>query len=140
MIDLYYAPTPNGWKISIMIEELGVPYTIVPVNIRAGDQFKPDFLAISPNNRIPAIVDRSPPDGGEPFSAFDPFDRQIREGAVRRGSTKEYVRAGREGDGGTEMRRPSFRDAPLSAGPESITTSGSMDSGLSLRAPRNDES
>ena len=71
MIDLYYAPTPNGWKISIMLEELGVPYTVVPVNIRAGDQFKPDFLAISPNNRIPAIVDRSPPDGGEPFSAFE---------------------------------------------------------------------
>ncbi len=45
MIDLYYAPTPNGWKISIMLEELGVPYTVIPVNIRAGDQFKPDFLA-----------------------------------------------------------------------------------------------
>jgi len=67
MIDLYYAPTPNGWKISIMLEELGVPYTVVPVNIRAGDQFKPDFLAISPNNRIPAIVDHAPADGGEPF-------------------------------------------------------------------------
>ena len=79
MIDLYYAPTPNGWKISIMLEELGVPYTVVPVNIRAGDQFKPDFLPISPNNRIPAIVDHAPADGGEPFSAFDPFDRQIRE-------------------------------------------------------------
>ena len=71
MIDLYYAPTPNGWKISIMLEELGVPYTIVPVNIRAGDQFKPDFLAISPNNRIPAIVDHAPADGGEPFSVFE---------------------------------------------------------------------
>jgi GST-like protein len=57
MIDLYYAPTPNGWKISIMLEELGIPYNIIPVNIRAGDQFKPEFLAISPNNRIPAIVD-----------------------------------------------------------------------------------
>ena len=67
MIDLYYAPTPNGWKISIMLEELGVPYTVVPVNIRAGDQFKPDFLAISPNNRIPAIVDRSPSDGARRF-------------------------------------------------------------------------
>ncbi len=146
MIDLYYAPTPNGWKISIMLEELGVPYTIVPVNIRAGDQFKPDFLAISPNNRIPAIVDHAPAGGGEPFWVFDPFDRQIREGAVRRGSTKEYVRAGREGDGGAEMRSPSFPDvqlhivdAPLGAGPESITTIGSMDSGLALRAPRNDE-
>ncbi len=71
MIDLYYAPTPNGWKISIMLEELGLPYTVVPVNIRAGEQFKPEFLAISPNNRIPAIVDRAPADGGTPFSVFE---------------------------------------------------------------------
>src|SRR5450432_260878 len=71
MIDLYYAPTPNGWKISIMLEELGIPYTVVPVNIRAGEQFKPEFLAVSPNNRIPAIVDRAPVDGGEPFSVFE---------------------------------------------------------------------
>src|SRR5258705_5228736 len=77
MIDLYYAPTPNGWKISIMLEELGVPYTVVPVNIRAGGQFKPEFLAISPNNRIPAIVDHAPPDGGEPFSVFEPGDIRI---------------------------------------------------------------
>jgi GST-like protein len=71
MIDLYYAPTPNGWKISIMLEELGIPYTVKPVNIRAGDQFKPEFLAISPNNRIPAIVDHAPPDGGEPLPVFE---------------------------------------------------------------------
>src|SRR5258707_3459730 len=71
MIDLYYAPTPNGWKIAIMLEELGIPYNVIPVNIRAGDQFKPEFLAISPNNRIPAIVDHAPPDGGEPFSVFE---------------------------------------------------------------------
>ena len=71
MIDLYYAPTPNGWKISIMLEELGLPYTVIPVNIRAGEQFKPEFLAISPNNRIPAIVDHAPADGGEPFSVFE---------------------------------------------------------------------
>ena len=71
MIDLYYAPTPNGWKISIMLEELGIPYEVKPVNIRAGDQFKPEFLAISPNNRIPAIVDRAPPDGGEPLPVFE---------------------------------------------------------------------
>jgi GST-like protein len=71
MIDLYYAPTPNGWKISIMLEEIGLPYRVIPVNIRAGEQFKPDFLAISPNNRIPAIVDGAPPDGGEPFSVFE---------------------------------------------------------------------
>ena len=71
MIDLHYAPTPNGWKISIMLEELGLPYTVIPVNIRAGEQFKPEFLAISPNNRIPAIVDHAPADGGGPFSVFE---------------------------------------------------------------------
>src|SRR2546423_3106534 len=71
MIDLHYAPTPNGWKTSIMLEELGLPYKVVPVNIRAGEQFKPEFLAISPNNRIPAIVDHDPPDGGGPFSVFE---------------------------------------------------------------------
>ena len=71
MIDLHYAPTPNGWKISIMLEELGLPYQVIPVNIRAGEQFRPEFLAISPNNRIPAIVDRAPADGGEPFSVFE---------------------------------------------------------------------
>src|SRR5271168_4049544 len=71
MIDLYYAPTPNGWKISIMLEETGIPYTVKPVNIRAGEQFKPEFLAISPNNRIPAIVDHAPPDGGEPLPVFE---------------------------------------------------------------------
>jgi GSH-dependent disulfide-bond oxidoreductase len=57
MIDFYYWPTPNGWKISIMLEECGLPYRVIPVNISKGDQFKPAFLAISPNNRMPAIVD-----------------------------------------------------------------------------------
>ena len=71
MIDLHYAPTPNGWKISIMLEELGLPYNVIPVNIRAGDQFKPEFLAISPNNRIPAIVDQDPGDGGAPVPVFE---------------------------------------------------------------------
>src|SRR6195952_4549803 len=71
MIDLHYAPTPNGWKISIMLEELGLSYKIVPVNIPAGEQFRPEFLTISPNNRIPAIVDRAPADAGEPFSVFE---------------------------------------------------------------------
>jgi GST-like protein len=70
MIDLYYAPTPNGWKISIMLEELGLPYNVIPVNIRAGEQFKPEFLAISPNNRIPAIVDPDGP-GGKPYHLFE---------------------------------------------------------------------
>jgi GST-like protein len=57
MIDFYYWPTPNGWKVSIMLEECGLPYRVVPVNIGKGDQFKPEFVAISPNNRMPAIVD-----------------------------------------------------------------------------------
>ncbi len=71
MIDLHYAPTPNGWKISIMLEELGMPYNVIPVNIREGDQFKPEFLSISPNNRIPAIVDHAPADGGGPLAMFE---------------------------------------------------------------------
>ena len=71
MIDLYYWPTPNGWKISIMLEECGLPYKLVPVNIGAGDQFKPEFLAISPNNRMPAIVDSDPPGGGTPVAVFE---------------------------------------------------------------------
>ena len=63
-------PTPNGWKISIMLEECGLPYTVIPVNIAHGDQFKPEFLAISPNNRMPAIVDHDGP-GGRPISVFE---------------------------------------------------------------------
>jgi GSH-dependent disulfide-bond oxidoreductase len=71
MIDLYYAPTPNGWKISIMLEECGLDYTVKLVNIMAGEQFAPEFLAISPNNRIPAIVDHAPIGGGDPISVFE---------------------------------------------------------------------
>jgi len=71
MIDLYYWTTPNGHKITMFLEEVGLPYTIIPVNIGAGDQFKPDFLKIAPNNRIPAIIDREPVDGGEPISIFE---------------------------------------------------------------------
>jgi GST-like protein len=71
MIDLYYWPTPNGHKITIFLEESGRPYRIIPVNIGAGDQFKPEFLAISPNNRMPAIVDRAPADDGRPLSVFE---------------------------------------------------------------------
>lgn len=69
-IDLYYWPTPNGWKISIMLEECGLPYDVHLVNIGKGDQFKPEFLAISPNNRMPAIVDPEGP-GGKPISVFE---------------------------------------------------------------------
>jgi len=69
-IELHYWPTPNGWKISIMLEECGLPYKMIPVNIARGDQFKPAFLAISPNNRMPAIVDPQGP-GGKPISVFE---------------------------------------------------------------------
>ena len=71
MIELYYWTTPNGHKITIFLEETGLPYTIVPVKIGAGEQFKPEFLAISPNNRIPAIIDRDPKGGGAPISVFE---------------------------------------------------------------------
>ena len=71
MIDLYYWPTPNGWKLSIMLEECGLPYRLAPVNIGKGEQFTPEFLAISPNNRMPAIVDHAPAGGGAPISVFE---------------------------------------------------------------------
>ncbi|PZV06807.1 MAG: thiol:disulfide oxidoreductase [Leptolyngbya sp.] len=71
MIDLYYWTTPNGHKVTIFLEEADVDYTIKPINIGKGDQFNPDFLAIAPNNRIPAIVDHEPADGGEPLSLFE---------------------------------------------------------------------
>ena len=71
MIDLYYAPTPNGWKISIMLEECGMDYKVVFVNLGSGDQFKPDFLKISPNNRMPVIVDHENIVNGEPISVFE---------------------------------------------------------------------
>lgn len=69
MIELYYWPTPNAWKVSIMLEECGLDYEVVPVDIGRGDQFKPEFLAISPNNRIPALVDRDV--DGEPINLFE---------------------------------------------------------------------
>jgi GST-like protein len=71
MIDLYYWPTPNGHKITMFLEETGLPHRIVPVNIGAGAQFEPDFLAIAPNNRMPAILDTEPHGGGAPLSVFE---------------------------------------------------------------------
>lgn len=71
MIDLYYWTTPNGHKIPLFLEEAGLPYRIVPVNIGRGEQFEPEFLRLSPNNRIPAIVDHAPADGGEPVPVFE---------------------------------------------------------------------
>src|SRR6266702_7464299 len=70
-IELYYWPTPNGWKISIMLEECGLPYTVKPVNIGRGEQFSPAFLELSPNNRMPAVVDHDPPGGGDPVTIFE---------------------------------------------------------------------
>jgi GST-like protein len=71
MIDVHYWTTPNGHKITIFLEEAGLQYKIIPVNIGKGEQFQAEFLAISPNNRIPAIVDHDPPDGGKPISVFE---------------------------------------------------------------------
>src|SRR3984957_6023566 len=73
MIDFYYWPTPNGWKVSIMLEETGLPYTLCPINIGTGDQFKPGFLEISPNARMPAIVDHDTPDGPMPIFESGPI-------------------------------------------------------------------
>ena len=71
MIDLYYWTTPNGHKITLFLEETGLPYTVKPINIAKNEQFEPNFLVIAPNNRIPAIVDHEPSDGGEPISVFE---------------------------------------------------------------------
>jgi GSH-dependent disulfide-bond oxidoreductase len=71
MIDLYYWTTPNGHKVTIFLEETGLPYRIIPVNISIGDQFQEEFLKICPNNKIPAIVDHAPADGGEPLALFE---------------------------------------------------------------------
>ncbi|WP_058835828.1 glutathione binding-like protein [Luteimonas abyssi] len=71
MIDLHYWPTPNGHKITLFLEESGLDYTLHPVDIGKGAQFEPDFLAISPNNKMPAIVDRAPSDDGAPLSVFE---------------------------------------------------------------------
>jgi GST-like protein len=71
MIDLYYWPTPNGHKITMFLEETRLEYRVVPVDISRGEQFKPEFLAISPNNRMPAIIDHAPSDGGAPISVFE---------------------------------------------------------------------
>ncbi len=70
-IELLYWPTPNGWKISIALEEMGLPYRITPINIGRGEQFEPAFLAVSPNNRIPALIDHAPADGGAAISLFE---------------------------------------------------------------------
>jgi len=103
MIDLYYWPTPNGHKITMFLEEAGLEYQIVPVDIARGEQFKPDFLAISPNNRMPAIVDQAPLGGvqSQDLSLFPALSRWFAEIAARPGTVRAYTRA--EG----------FRSAPV---------------------------
>ena len=71
MIDLYYAPTPNGWKITIMLEEAGLPYKVIPMQLGRGDQHQPEYLKLNPNGRMPAIIDHAPIDGGEPITIFE---------------------------------------------------------------------
>ena len=71
MIDVHYWPTPNGWKVTILLEECGLPYNIVPVDIGGGAQFNAEFLKLSPNNRMPAIVDHDPIGGGDPLALFE---------------------------------------------------------------------
>lgn len=71
MIDLYYWTTPNGHKVTMFLEETGLPYRVIPINIGKGEQFQPDFLKVSPNNRIPALVDHAPTTGGAPISVFE---------------------------------------------------------------------
>ncbi len=71
MIDLYYWTTPNGHKVTMFLEEAGLPYRILPINISKGEQFQPEFLAVAPNNRIPGIVDHEPAGGGAPVSVFE---------------------------------------------------------------------
>ncbi len=98
MIDFYYWPTPNGWKVSILLEELGAAYRMIPVNISKGEQFKPEFLAISPNNRMPAIVDHevAPPvtvfeSGAVMWYLADKFDRFLSKDPVLRKETMEWL-------------------------------------------------
>jgi GST-like protein len=71
MIDLYTWPTPNGFKVSIALEEMGLDYKVIPIDIGAGDQFEPDYLKLNPNNKMPTIVDPDPGDGGGPFTVFE---------------------------------------------------------------------
>ena len=104
MIDLYYWTTPNGHKITMFLEESGLPYTIHPINIGQGDQFKPEFLRISPNNRMPAIVDTAPADGGR-----RPLDARVspRRGWVTQGlqPLAPAVRENSSGAGGERRVR-----------------------------------
>ena len=101
MIDLHYWPTPNGHKISLFLEEAGLEYTVKPVDIGKGAQFAPDYLAISPNNKMPAIVDHAPADGGAPISVFE-------AGAILQylaGKTGRFLGFADGADAGTRLRQ-----------------------------------
>ena len=91
MIDLYYAPTPNTWKASIMLEECGLPYRVVPIDIMAGDQKLPAFLAVNPNGRIPAIVDHDAPGGVTVNGVFSHYlENQLPFGGVNQSGMGSY--------------------------------------------------
>lgn len=101
MLDFHYWPTPNGHKIALFLEEAGLPYRICPVDIGKGEQFAPDFLAISPNNKMPAIVDHAPSDGGAPISVFE-------SGAILRylaNKTGRFTGVDAHADAGTQRRQ-----------------------------------
>ena len=101
MIDLYYWPTPNGHKITLFLEEAGLEYAIKPVDIGKGAQFEPEFLAFSPNNKMPAIIDRAPNDGGAPISVFE-------SGAILlylANKTGRFLGFGEGADVGTQLRQ-----------------------------------
>ncbi len=101
MIDLYYWPTPNGHKIPLFLEEAGLEYTIKPVDIGKGDQFKPEYLAFSPNNKMPAIIDHAPNDGGAPISVFE-------SGAILlylANKTGRFLGFAEGADAGTQLRQ-----------------------------------
>lgn len=101
MIELYYWPTPNGHKIPLFLEEAGLEYTIKPVDIGKGDQFKPEYLAFSPNNKMPAIIDRAPNDGGAPISVFE-------SGAILlylANKTGRFLGFAEGADAGTQLRQ-----------------------------------
>lgn len=93
MIDLYYAPTPNGHKITLFLEEAQLAYRLIRVDIGKGEQFRPQFLAISPNNKIPAIVDHVPVDGGAPLSLFESGDPALSGGEIGKITKRRAARA-----------------------------------------------
>lgn len=128
-IQFYYWPTPNGWKISIMLEELGIPYNVNYVNIGKGDQFQPEFLAVSPNNRMPAIIDPEGPDG-QPVSVFESgailmylarkFERFYPKDERKRVAVEEWLMWQISGLGPMSGQAAYFRNYASEKNPDSI--------------------